>query len=43
MTTLQNFRRTVFHCIDVGRKRRQLRREFAQLDDALLKQRPTHA
>ena len=31
MTTLQDLRRTVSHCIDVGRKRRQLKRELAQL------------
>jgi uncharacterized protein YjiS (DUF1127 family) len=31
MTTLQDFRRTISHCIDVGRKRRRLRRELAQL------------
>lgn len=29
--TLQEFRRTISHRIEVGRKRRQLRREFAQL------------
>ncbi|MBI3199104.1 MAG: hypothetical protein HYZ40_16670 [Rhodospirillales bacterium] len=31
MTTFQDFRRTISHRIDVGRKRRQLRRELAQL------------
>ena len=31
MTTLQDFRRTISRRIDVGRKRRQLRRELAQL------------
>lgn len=31
MTTLQDFRRTISHRIDVGRKRRQLKRELAQL------------
>ena len=31
MMTLQGFRRTIAHRFDVGRKRRQLRRELAQL------------
>ncbi|MDP3160058.1 MAG: DUF6455 family protein [Reyranella sp.] len=31
MTTLQDFRRAISHRIDVGRKRRQLKRELAQL------------
>ncbi len=31
MTTLQDIRRTISHRIDVGRKRRRLKRELAQL------------
>ncbi len=31
MSVLQDFRRTISHRIDVGRKRRQLKRELAQL------------
>lgn len=31
MTALQDLRRTISHRIDVGRKRRQLKRELAQL------------